>query len=158
MRKFTDFDDFDSEGWPDPDELETFFLAPKGKEWSYSGGNDIWCLEVDGLLGTANEPIDNRVKVRLAMTGHPDHGVYLDYVKWDGRLGRKYSYCSKGNLSRLREFVPDLHGTEASAGFFIPFAEAWKAVKEFIQTDGELPKSIEWLASEDIPPEAFPDY
>ncbi|MDZ4056618.1 MAG: hypothetical protein U1D69_06550 [Polynucleobacter sp.] len=51
----------------------------------------------------------------------------------------------------------DLHETASSAGFFISFAEAWKAVKEFIETDGELPKSIEWLASEDIPPEAFPE-
>jgi hypothetical protein len=30
-------------------------------------------------------------------------------------------------------------------------------VKDFIETDGELPKSIEWLASEDVPLEAFSD-
>lgn len=82
------------------------------------------------------------------MTGHPDHGVDLDYVKRDGRTGRKYSYCSKGDLSRLREFVPDLDGTASSAGFFTSFADAWKAVKEFIETDGELPKSIDRMARE----------
>jgi hypothetical protein len=32
-----------------------------------------------------------------------------------------------------------------------------EAVKEFIETDGELPKSIEWIADPDIPPGAFPD-
>jgi hypothetical protein len=42
-------------------------------------------------------------------------------------------------------------------GLFIPFRTAWKAVREFIETDGELPKSIEWVADRDIPPEAFPD-
>ena len=39
----------------------------------------------------------------------------------------------------------------------MPFPNAWKAVKEFIETDGELPKSIEWIASSDLPPEAYPD-
>jgi hypothetical protein len=42
-------------------------------------------------------------------------------------------------------------------GLFIPFAEAWKAVKEFIETEGELPKSIEWVRNRDLPPNTFPD-
>jgi hypothetical protein len=40
---------------------------------------------------------------------------------------------------------------------FIPFRTAWPAVREFIETDGELPTSIEWIASSDLPPETFPD-
>jgi hypothetical protein len=44
-----------------------------------------------------------------------------------------------------------------AVGLFIPFVDAWKAVKEFIETDAELPKSIQWVASEDLPPETFPD-
>jgi hypothetical protein len=50
-----------------------------------------------------------------------------------------------------------MHGTPLSVGLFIPFRTAWSAVKEFIETNGELPKSIEWVASGDLPPEAFPD-
>ena len=40
-----------------------------------------------------------------------------------------------------------LHGDPYSLGLFIPFEAAFKAVKEFIETDGELPTSIEWLAT-----------
>jgi hypothetical protein len=50
-----------------------------------------------------------------------------------------------------------LHGDPLSVGLFVPFPVAWKAVKEFIETDGELPTSIEWIASSDLPPETFPD-
>jgi hypothetical protein len=32
-----------------------------------------------------------------------------------------------------------------------------KAVKEFLETDGELPKSIEWVANADLPRNTFPD-
>jgi hypothetical protein len=35
-------------------------------------------------------------------------------------------------------------------GLFIPFDRAWLAVKEFIETDGALPKSIDWIASADM--------
>jgi hypothetical protein len=42
-------------------------------------------------------------------------------------------------------------------GLFIPFDRAWLAVKEFIETDGALPKSIDWIADADIPDEVFPD-
>jgi hypothetical protein len=50
-----------------------------------------------------------------------------------------------------------MHGTPLAVGLFIPFVEAWKAVKEFIESDAELPKSIQWIASRDLPPETFPD-
>ena len=42
-------------------------------------------------------------------------------------------------------------------GLYIPFENAWKAVKEYIVTDGELPKSIEWIANQDLPADTFPD-
>lgn len=32
-----------------------------------------------------------------------------------------------------------------------------EAVKEFIETDGQLPKCIEWVANKDLPPGTFPD-
>jgi len=37
-------------------------------------------------------------------------------------------------------------------------AKAYEAVKEFIETDGQLPKCIEWVADKDLPPGTFPDH
>jgi len=157
MIKTTYFDVFERSGWPEPGQLAPFFLAPKGNEWSYHGGNDSWGLDGQGLYGTENLARADRVNVHLYMIGNPVHGVYLQYDKWDGRTKKKESYVCKGDLGRLREFVRSLHGTPLSVGLFIPFAEAWNAIREFIETDGELPKSIEWVASRDLPAEAFPD-
>jgi hypothetical protein len=151
------FDIFKGPGWPEPRKLEPYFLAPKGQEWSYRGGNDSWGFHIQGLYGTESLPGPQQVKVDLYMTGNPEHGVNLYYSKWDGRIGSRDSYSSKGDLSRLREFVRSLHGTPLSIGLFIPFKTAWSAVKEFIETNGELPKSIEWVDNRDLPPNTFPD-
>lgn len=156
MKKGTYFDRFDRNGWPTLGELEKYFLAPKGQEWSYQGGNDSWGLDAQGLYGTEHLPRRNQVNVDLYMFGNPAHGVYLQYSKWDGRIKREDSYNSLGDKARLREFVRTMHGTPLSVGLFIPFAAAWKAVKEFIETNAELPMSIEWIASRDLPPETFP--
>lgn len=158
MKKSIYFDSFDRSSWPPPSELEPYFLAPPGREWSYLGGNDSWGLAVQGLYGTGQlEPRTGRVDVRLYMSGNPAHGVNLMYDMWDGRTQCKCTYSSKGELARLPQFVRTLHGTPISIGLFIPFAEAWKAVKEFMETEGELPKSIEWIANKDLPPNTFPD-
>jgi hypothetical protein len=50
-----------------------------------------------------------------------------------------------------------LHCDPYSLALFIPFDEAFKAVKLFIETDGELPTNIDWVAGKDLPPETFPD-
>jgi hypothetical protein len=89
------------------------------------------------------------------MWANPDLGVLLVYTKWGG--GHEQVFSSKGDLGRLREWVRGLHGTPLPVGLFIPFEVAWKAVKEFIETDGELPRSIEWIANRDHPPNTFPD-
>ena len=156
MKKRTYFDKFDGAGWPSPAELGPFFLAPPGKEWSYLGRNDHWGLSAEGLHGTDHlEPYKERVDLWLKMWGHPQHGVLLIYQKYGG--GYRDAFTSKGNSSRLKELVRSLHDTPLPIGLFISFREAWKAVKEFIETDGELPKSIEWVANSDLPPNTFPD-
>jgi Immunity protein Imm1 len=53
--------------------------------------------------------------------------------------------------------VRNPHNDPLPVGLFIPFKTAWLAVKEFIETDGALPKSIEWIANKDLPPGTFPD-
>ena len=43
-------------------------------------------------------------------------------------------------------------------GLYVPYEIGWKAVKEFIDTNGALPTSIEWVADDrDLPPNTFPD-
>jgi hypothetical protein len=42
-------------------------------------------------------------------------------------------------------------------GLYIPFERAWLAVKEFIETDGQLPTSIEWVRTSELPEHTFPD-
>jgi Immunity protein Imm1 len=59
-------------------------------------------------------------------------------------------------LKRLREWVRNLHNTPLPVGLFVPFESAWKAVKEFIEMDGQLPKSIEWVANKISLPAHFP--
>ena len=157
VKKTIYFDNFPHHGWPAVSELEPFFLAPKGQEWSFEGRNDSWGIDIDGLYGTEDRAEIDRVGVHLYMIGNRDLGVYLIYDKWDGRIRQKYKYAAKGDLSRLGQFVESRHETPLSVGLFVPFPVAWKAVKEFMETDGELPTSIEWIASRDLPPETFPD-
>ena len=149
------FDKFDGSSWPTPAELEPYFLAPKGKEWFYDHGNDSAILSIYGLEGTENlTPYKERIDLHLLLWGNPEHGVFLFYQKYGG--GFSEAYCSKGDMSRIREWVRTLHADARPVGLYIPFAEAWKAVKEFIETDGELPKSIEWIANKDLPDNTFP--
>jgi hypothetical protein len=157
MKKSTYFDALPRDGWPEPKQLERFFVAPKGREWSYRGGNDSWGLDAQGLYGTEEKDRKDQVSVHLYMVGNPEHGVTLQYSKWDGRTKKKYTYHSKGDLTRRREFVRSLHGTPLSIGLFIPFGQAWNAVKEFMETDGELPTSIAWVPGQELPPGIFPD-
>lgn len=72
-------------------------------------------------------------------------------------VSENVTYNSKGDLTRLRQWVPDMHGTRLPVGLFIPFEMAWKAVKEFIETEGALPKSIEWIANSKLPPNTYPE-
>ena len=156
MRKYMYFASQRAWRWPAPEEIAPYFLAPKGQEWSYSGGNDSWGLRAEGLYET--EALDfgkGRVDAELSMWGNGEHGVLLIYSKRGG--GYRETFSSKGDMTRLHEFVRTLHDDPMPVGLYIPFREAWKAVKEFIETEGELPKSIDWIANKDLPPNTFPD-
>jgi hypothetical protein len=89
------------------------------------------------------------------MWGNPDLGVLLIYEKIGG--DHPQGFCSKGDVSRIREWVRSTHDTPLPVGLFVPFPVAWKAVKEFIETEGQLPKCIEWIKGSDLPPGTFPD-
>ena len=122
----------------------------------FETGNDSAGFRAFGVDGTGHlAPNHGRIDIDLEMWANPDLGVLLIWSKWGG--GLKLNYTSKGDLSRLRELVRSLHGTPLPIGLFISFQAAWNAVKEFIETDGALPKSIEWIANRDLPPNTFPD-
>jgi len=156
MEKSASFDTHWGAGWPSPEWLKQFFLAPKGQEWSYLDGNDSWGLWAEGAAGTEHfgPTDDRRTNIHLSMWGYPDFGVLLIYEKVGGGYSELYS--SRGDLSRLKEHVRSLHDTLLPVGLFIPFEKAWLAVKEFIETDGKLPKSIDWIENDTLPPGTFP--
>ena len=156
MKKRTYFDVFDGPGWPAPALLERYFIGPPDQRWTFSSGNDSWNLRAEGVDGTENLGAHKgRIDVLLEMYGHPQFGVLIVYSKFGG--GRSQTYLSKGNLDRLSELTRDLHGDQLPVGLFIPYEAAWVAVKEFLDIDAQLPKSIEWVASRDLPPGTFPD-
>ena len=156
MKKRVYFDRFDGPGWPNPAQLKPYFVAPAGQRWFFESGNDSAGLLAEGAERTEDLALGKgRIDIELAMWGHPDLGVLLIWSKLGG--GFKLMFSSKGDLNRLQEWVRSTHDTPLPVGLFVPYETAWKAVKEFIETDGELPKSIEWIANRDLPPNTFPD-
>jgi hypothetical protein len=142
--------------WPRPEEIQHFFLAPPGKRWFFDG-NDVAYFTINGVDGTDHLAPDDqrRANISLWLVGDPKLGVHLQWRKWDGKEPRVF--YSKGDLTRLREQIENLHGDPSPAGLFVPYEAAWKAVKEFIENDGARSNSIEWIASEDLPPKTFVD-
>jgi hypothetical protein len=156
MGKRAYFDPFVGEGWPTPSMLKPYFLGTSGRPSSFESDNDCWGLSVEGRDGTEHlQPADGRIDVRLTMVGHARFGVLLYY--YQHAKGHHDSYYSKGNLSRLREWVRTKQDDLMPIGMFVPFENAWSAVKEFMETEGALPRSIEWIASEDLPSGVFPE-
>ncbi len=79
----------------------------------------------------------------------------MHYQKWDGRTQQRTGYLSKGDLSRLKEYVT-IRSNPMPIGFFISFEAGCSALKEFLAKDGELPGSIEWVSEDDVAPNTFP--
>jgi hypothetical protein len=155
MRKRAYFASERSEGWPSPGQLEHYFLAPPGQRWFFETENDGARFVAEGVDGTGHlQPNKGRIDIDLKLWGNDDLGVLLIYSKFGG--GHNEMYSSRGDLTRLRDLVRSLHEELLPVGLFIPFPQAWKAVKEFIETDGGLPRSIEWIANDDLPPNTFP--
>ncbi|HMK41490.1 MAG TPA: hypothetical protein VK451_08010 [Methyloceanibacter sp.] len=155
MKKWSDFGQFRGPYWPDPQQLKQYFFAT-GNRWLQDNQNDGAILMEQAAYGTDHLPVDKgRVKINLLLWGKPELGVLLFYEKFGGGYADVFS--SKGDMSRIREWVRSTHGDPLPIGLFIPFAPAFQAVKEFIEIDGELPKSIEWIANKNLPPNTFPE-
>lgn len=156
IRKQSYFASRPVDGWPRPEEIEHYFLAPAGQRWFFETRNDS-----GGFSAQEMNSLDQSIRVpggfhlSFGMWGHPELGVLLTYSRWED--GTKQSYVSKGDVTRLTSWVRSFHGTALPVGLFIPYQEAWGATKEFLESDGALPSSIEWIASADLPAGTFPD-
>ena len=156
MMKDIYFDNFFGPGWPSLDQLEPYFIAPSGKEWFYTGGNDSGGLDILGVDGTEHlARFKGRKDIKLSMWGNPDLGVLLQYSRVGGGVPR-LDWFSKGDLTKLKRWVRTMHADRMPVGLYIPFPNAWLAVKEFMETEGNLPTSIEWVKSSDLPDGTFP--
>jgi len=156
MKKHSYFASRFRDGWPSPEEIAPLFFAAPGKRWFFETGNDSAGLTVEGIEGTSHfEPADpGRVAVHLDIWAHPELGVQLTWRKWGG--GHKETYHSRGDLLRLGEHVRSLHDTLLPVGLFIPWEQAWEAVRDFIETDGQRPESVAWIEESKLPAGTFP--
>lgn len=155
MKKTADFASRDIDGWPRPADIEPYFLAPPGG-WFSRTREDTAGFAIEGVDGTEHLPPNKgRTNITLYLSAHPTLGVLLTWAKVNNRECQDYH--SKGDLRRLRELVFSRRGDPLPVGLFVPYEVAWKAVKEFLETDGRLPTSIEWVDDLDLPPDTFPD-
>jgi hypothetical protein len=135
--------------------LKPYFIAPPEKRWAFSGGNDGGGFTAEGVDGTGHLELGKgRIDIRLELYGNRELGVLLVWSKRGG--GFREVYSSKGDLTRLREWVRSAHDDPMPVGLFIPFEAAWTAVQEFIEKDGLRPRSIEWVNNYDLRPDTFP--
>jgi hypothetical protein len=156
VRKEIHFDVFRGDGWPAPQELARYFLTPAGPYWSLQSRYHCWGLDLEGIDGTEHLPEGRgRADIGLTIVSDPHYGVLLQYRKTGAEAPE--SYYSKGDMKRLREWVRTDDGDLMPIGLYIPFEAAWKAVEEFMVTEGALPTSIGWIIDDDIPKDAFPD-
>ena len=49
MRKEIYFGEFDGIGWPEPKQLERYFLGTREQLWAFETGNDDWALRAEGV-------------------------------------------------------------------------------------------------------------
>jgi hypothetical protein len=159
MIRTSKFHTYCGEGWPSLEFMKPHFFGTPGREWQLQGGDEA-CLKLEGIFGTSHQDgIGRRVDLTLLMDGFPGMGVALTYYTFGGGdpggVEHVY-YCSRGDMSRIEEYERCMDADVVSRSLIIPFAKAWPAVEEFVLTGGELPKSIDWVASKGLPPEAFP--
>lgn len=157
VRKEASFDAYWGDGWPDAKAVEHCLSDPRRRAQYFADGYDGGCFAIEGYEDEKLIPISPYKGAVLYMHMNPEHGIKLQHSSWDKRLGERNTYHSKGDLRRLKEFVRSFHGTQLSVGLFVPFDAGCKAVMEFMQTDGELPRNISWISEKDLPADVFPD-
>lgn len=154
MIKRISFDTYDRQGWPSPAALEPYFLTFSGRQKAFNADNDSWSLRVEGIEGTEHLPEwQGRIDLVLTVVGNLEHGVMLCHQRFDSD---GIGHYSRGDLTKLDRWIDSMQGDLIPIGLFIPFESVWRAVKEFMEQHGALPRSIPWVAYPDLPGNAFP--
>lgn len=156
VKKEAAFDDHWGNGWPDISAVEQGLADPEKLAQLLAKGRDGGCFSIEWVYDKGALSQSGLVGAILYMHMNPEHGIKLQYSSWDRRTGKRETYHSKGDLARIRQFVRSFHRTPLSIGLFVPFEKGRKAVKEFLQTDGKLPQSVDWISDDDLPSDAFP--
>lgn len=159
MRKNAYFHTFLGPGWPSQAFLRPYFKKPPpgAISWYPNSGNDSGGMSLEGIDGTEHLPYGlGRKDIDLSMWGNPELGVLLHYAIVSGDAPRQ-DWFSKGDMTKIRKWVRALHDTPLPIGLFIPYDQAWLAVKEFMDTEGQLPTSIEFVKGSELPTNSFPD-
>jgi len=150
------FDKLWGDEWPATSWLEPYFRAPQGQPTpiqSQTGGGNF---RIEGVDGTEHLDRENgRIDIELLFWTHPELGATLLYQKSGG--GQFDRYHSKGDLRRRLEWTQSPQGTPLSVGLFVPIDEAWRVLKDFVETRGLRSAAIDWISSRDLPADTFPD-
>jgi hypothetical protein len=68
MKKSSYFASRMTEGWPHPEDIEQYFLAPSGKRWFFETGNDSGGFTAEGVDGTEHLGTnEGRIDIHLQM-------------------------------------------------------------------------------------------
>jgi hypothetical protein len=141
--------------WPEIGWLEPFFHDSAGQVAPLQLDRREGSFYLEGVDGTGGlSRHSGRVDISLMLWANPERGVMLEHRKFGG--GIDIAWFSKGDLRFRLNWVWSKYGTPLSTGFFIPAERAWLAVKQFIQMDGALPDSIEWVDERELPADTFP--
>ena len=123
MLKHVGFHNWRGNFWPSLNQLKPYFIAPRGREWFYTARVDDAIISLEGVEGTEHLGFSKgRKDICLWMWGNPDHGVLLMYEK----IGAKDHFetkFSKGDMSRIGEWVRTLQDDLRPIGLYIPFAK-----------------------------------
>ncbi len=153
MKRTSYFNSQRRDTWPTVPEIASYFEPRGGAAWSRPLGNDTASLTLEGVDGTQGlEQYRGRMDISLRLLAHAKYGVFLFYEK-----SRGARYSSKGDMTKVKTYVRTAHDDLRTLAFFIPFEKAWLAVKDFIESNGDLPKSIDWVDMKEIKELAFPE-
>ena len=162
MKREIYFRDLRTNYWPALEAIKPYFLAPDAPQMWGESGNDDWAIGIYGFNGTEDGLRFARVGsgqkqqewAELEMWGDPNLGVMLWYQRVGG--GPTIYQYSAGDMSRQNQWTRTLQSDLRPVSLYIPYDKAWLAVKEFMETDGQLPKCIQWISSMDVPSNSFP--
>ena len=154
MRKSIDLGLHDQDGWPNPKELEHYFLGPQGRFWSSEDRSDSAALWAKGVHGTEHLDVGKgRIDIELLIWRNLDFGVLLIYSKWGGPY--KEMFSSKGNLSRLHDLCA------RSMARFCPSASLYRLKKRGRRSrssskrTASFPRALSGLRTATFPHEPF---